>query len=79
LLGIGIAKAIGWLNHTVQFIDQMPFASSTGLYVNFFQVILCYLFILLVSSWLMLNKRPHLLAALCVATAFFCVPLLKIW
>jgi competence protein ComEC len=79
LLGIGIAKAIGWLNHTVQFIDQMPFASSTGLYVNFFQVILCYLFILLVSSWMMLNKRPHLLAALCVATAFFCVPLLKIW
>ena len=78
-LGQVLVYLIRMLNMVVTGIDALPFSTLSGINLNLFQTILLYLFIMLVSCWLMYANRRLVPLSLLVLIVFFVAGLPKIW
>jgi competence protein ComEC len=75
ILAHGTGATIGWLirlmNGFIKHIERLPFPTWENLLISDLQLLLLYLFIILVSTWLMLKQRTALLLALFACSGFF--------
>jgi len=70
-----IGAIVSWmtwlLNSFIEHMENMPFSLWTGLYINFFQLILFYLFIACIAGWLLNKHKPLLFSGLLASLCFF--------
>jgi competence protein ComEC len=82
-LSMLLGKLLSWLvvalNKIVEFIEGLPGAVTHGLYLNLFETLVIYLFILLMMGFLLLRSKKALLAAMLAAVLFMSSLLYREW
>lgn len=56
-IGIILDKGIWWMNSIIENLSQCPFALWEGIRISTFQVVLLYVIITGIATWLLLQKR----------------------
>jgi competence protein ComEC len=62
---------IGWMNHFIEYMEDLPFSVWPALQISLAQLILLYAWIAAAWYWLQIKNKPALLTALAALLVFF--------
>ncbi len=68
--GVILSFILSLLNHSTEFIQNLPYSTSESLYINEIQILFYYLALVFLSAWLIMKNSLHLKLALGIVIAF---------